>query len=267
MRVRAVIFDVYQTLLEVGPPPADADARWHALWARLPGNPPRPSLAAFTAECDAVIRREHALARERGVAWPEVCWPAVTVEAAPALRALDDRALDDWLFAQAQIGRTLRLSPGAGILLPRLLATGLALGLASNAQPYTWRELEEALQPIGLDRACFDPALCFWSFDHGFSKPDPHVFRFLSARLRARGIAPDATLMVGDRRDNDVEPARRAGWRAWHLKQAGPVPAPGGPGESSGTNPAELAGDWGALDRFLSRTVEGYPFEPSQSTS
>lgn len=295
MSVRAVIFDVYQTLLEVGPPPDDADARWRALWTRLPGNTPPPSLVAFTADCEAVIRREHALAREQGVAWPEVYWPAVTVAAAPALRALDPPVLDDWLFAHAQLVRTVRLDPHAGNVLRRLASTGIAQGIASNAQPYTWRELEDALRTVGLDGACFDPALRFWSFEQGFSKPDPHVFRLLSARLRARGISPDETLMVGDRLDNDVAPARRAGWQAWHLGRAGPVTVPGGSGDAclasaamltvpesgecrrddrttgsgevSGTKPAELVGDWRALDRFLARVVEGYPFAANQSTS
>lgn len=254
MSVRAVIFDVYQTLLEVGPPPADADARWRALWARLPGNTPPPSLAAFAADCEAVVRREHALAREQGVACPEVYWPAVTVAAAPALRTLDPRALDDWLFAHAQLVRTVRLAPHAGHVLRRLVSTEIALGIASNAQPYTWRELEAGLRTIGLDRAGFDPALCFWSFEQGFSKPDPHVFRLLSTRLQARGISPDETLVVGDRQDNDIAPAHRAGWQAWHLGRAG-------------TNLAELAGDWPALEQFLARTVAGYPLDASQSTS
>ena len=57
----------------------------------------------------------------------------------------------------------------------------------------------------------FDPELRFWSFENGFSKPDPHVFRILTARLEARGISPSETLMVGDRFDNDIEPARAHG--------------------------------------------------------
>lgn len=31
MNIRAIIFDLYGTLLEVGPPPPDADARWQSL--------------------------------------------------------------------------------------------------------------------------------------------------------------------------------------------------------------------------------------------
>lgn len=250
MKVRAVIFDVYQTVLEVAPPPAAAAQRWRTLWTRIPGRGPRPSLEEFTARCEAVIRRERATARDRGIAWPEVYWPQVAVEAAPALRALEGAALEDWLFAHAQMVRTVRLAPGAGNLLRSLVPTGLGLGVASNAQPYTWRELDGALAEVGMSRACFDPALCFWSFAHGFSKPDPHVFRVLTARLAARGIPADAALMVGDRLDNDIQPALRAGWQAWHLRS--PDPTPGQRLDGRG-----FEGDWPALGGFLSRELEG----------
>jgi FMN phosphatase YigB (HAD superfamily) len=63
----------------------------------------------------------------------------------------------------------------------------------------------------------FDRELRFWSFENGFSKPDPHVFRILTARLEARGISPAETLMVGDRLDNDIEPAKAQGWQTWQL--------------------------------------------------
>lgn len=237
MKIRAVICDVYQTLLEVGPPPADAGARWAALWRQTFGAPPALSLQEFSTACTRVIAREHAATRARGIAHPEVWWPAVAAEVIPALRALPPGAQADFLFAHMQLNRSLRLVPGAAAGLRRLTTTGRLLGLASNAQAYTWRELDEALAGAGLSRAVFAPELCFWSCLHGFSKPDPHVFCLLSARLTARGIGPTETLMVGDREDNDLIPARAHGWQTWRL---GAVPADGSPG-----------GDWAALLRWL----------------
>ncbi|MEK7674360.1 MAG: HAD hydrolase-like protein [Verrucomicrobiota bacterium] len=35
----------------------------------------------------------------------------------------------------------------------------------------------------------------------------------LTARMTARSIPPSQTLMVGDRLDNDIEPARAHGWQ------------------------------------------------------
>ncbi|MBI2498221.1 MAG: hypothetical protein HYV75_10040, partial [Opitutae bacterium] len=63
MKIRAIIFDVYQTLLEVGPPPADAGRRWDDLWRRMLGGEPRLGLAGFGTACEAIIAREHGAAR------------------------------------------------------------------------------------------------------------------------------------------------------------------------------------------------------------
>lgn len=217
MKIRAVIFDVYKTLLEVGPPPADAGRRWDDLWRRMLGRKPRLSLAGFGTACEAIIAREHAAARAAGIPHPEVCWPEVVREVVPEVTALDEAGRAEFAYRQTGLWHTVRLDPAAADMLRTLSPEGLMLGLASNAQPYTLRELDEALRGAGLSSALFDPVLSFWSFAHGFSKPDPHVFRLLTARLRARGVAPAETLMVGDRLDNDIEPARAQGWQTWQI--------------------------------------------------
>ena len=112
------------------------------------------------------------------------------------------------------------------------------MGIASNSQHYTWRELDTALAVHGLNRALFDNELCFWSFERGFSKPDPEVFRWLAARLQPRGVPPANALMVGDRQDNDIEPARQVGWQTWKLTSAGETDNP-------------QAGDWESLQHYL----------------
>ena len=45
--------------------------------------------------------------------------------------------------------------------------------------------------------------------------------------LEARGISPGEALMVGDRLDNDIDPARAFGWQTWQLS-ARPAREPGG---------------------------------------
>lgn len=217
MNCRAVIFDVYKTLLDVGPPPADAAARWGRLWRDLLGGEPRLDLAGFATGCHEVIARDHAAARAAGVPYPEVYWPAIVREVVPEVAALDATAQTEFAFRQTGLWHTVRLCPAAADTLHDLKRSGLLLGIASNAQPYTLRELDEALATAGLSATMFTPALTFWSFAHGFSKPDPHVFRLLTARLRAHGVAPGETLMVGDRLDNDIEPARAHGWQTWHI--------------------------------------------------
>ncbi|MDI1249445.1 MAG: HAD family hydrolase [Lacunisphaera sp.] len=217
MNCRAVIFDIYQTLLDVGPPPADAETRWAALWHDLLGREPRLDLAGFAGGCREAIARDHAAAKAAGVPFPEVYWPEIVREVVPEVAALDATSQAEFAYRQTGLWHTVRLNPAAADTLRDLQQRGLLLGIASNAQPYTLRELDEALATAGLSATMFTPALTFWSFAHGFSKPDPHVFRLLTARLRALGVAPAETLMVGDRLDNDIEPARDQGWQTWQI--------------------------------------------------
>jgi FMN phosphatase YigB (HAD superfamily) len=217
MRVRAVLFDIYKTLLEVGPPPADAPERWVALWEKFLNTRPQLDLARFGANCDIVIAREHAAARATGVDFPEVYWPDVVREVLPQTASLSAAQFDEFLYSQTCLWHTVRLAPDLPELLQALSQHDLLLGLVSNCQPYSLRELDAELSRVNLDRSLFLRELCFLSFEHGFSKPNPHAFRLLTIRLRALGITPAQTLMVGDRLDNDIAPAQAQGWQTWLL--------------------------------------------------
>jgi putative hydrolase of the HAD superfamily len=225
LKVRAAIFDVYATLLQVGAPPADAEAQWQKLFEKMLGVSPPVSRMEFSRRSSQIIARRHAAAKASGIAWPEIVWPAIVLEILPGVARLSASKRDDFILRQMQIGRTLRLAPNAAACLRQMDDHGLLLGIASNAQAYTLRELDTALQGEHLDLSLFDPGLRFWSFENGFSKPNPHVFRILTARLEARGISAAETLMVGDRLDNDIEPARAHGWQTWHLTAFGKVGA------------------------------------------
>ncbi len=235
--IRAVICDVYHTLLEVGPPPTDAGERWDALCREVFGSPRRLSLDEFAAKTSTLTAHEHAAAKALGVIHPEIVWPSVAGEALPDLANLSEERREEFLYRHAQLQRSVNLVPGAAEVLSRLSANGTYLGIASNAQSYTLCELDAALASAKLDRSLFHPDLCFWSFRFGFSKPDPHVFRMLRARLQARGVPWQETLMVGDRRDNDIEPARSQGWQTWRLSKDAVLDS--------------CAGDWHALGRQL----------------
>lgn len=217
MSIQAVIFDIYNTLLDVGPPPPDADERWRRLCRNELGAERPLSRLEFSIACNKVIAQLHEAARRRGIAWPEVDWPAVVGEVIPQVSQLSPQQQAEFHLAQIQTGHTTRMRAETAGMLRWLKERGLVLGIASNAQAYTRLELDAALQGHGLSMNLFDPGLCFWSFEHGFSKPDPHVFQILTVRLGSRGIGPAATLMVGDRLDNDIEPARAHGWSVWQL--------------------------------------------------
>jgi len=242
MKPRALISDIYNTLLEVGPPPADAVERWEFLWEDILADPARLTLEEFAAACGKIIAREHDSAMRVGVQNPEIYWPAVAREALPELARLAESESAEFLYQHAQLQRTARLMPGAGEVLGKLEETKVLLGLASNCQPYTLRDLDDALATAKLSRAVFKPELCFFSFAAGFSKPNPHAFRFLRAQLQACRIRPADTLLVGDRLDNDLEPARSHGFQTWRL-----TAAPSFDGNAGG--------DWSVLGGHLAARV------------
>jgi FMN phosphatase YigB (HAD superfamily) len=237
MKVRAAIFDVYGTLLEVGPAPSGADERWKALFRDTFKSEPTLSRLDFSIATNRAIALRHADAKARGVQFPEILWPSIVAEVLPGFSRLAASVQDEFVFRQIQIGRTTHLKPGVGYALQLLVNRGSVLGIASNAQRYTIRELQEALSGNGARFSQFDSALCIWSFENGFSKPDPHVFQILLARLEARGISAAETLMIGDRLDNDIEPARACGMQTWHL-----TPSAGS---------AQKSGNWEALANQL----------------
>jgi len=238
MKFRAIIFDLYNTLLEIVPPPGDAGARWVDLCHRKLGMATPPTLEQFEESCRLVVHAEHALAHSRGVRTPEVVWGEVARLALPALGALKDSELADFVYEHAGLERGVRLMAGAEEVLRHARAHNVTLGILSNAQAYSVRELERALGEAGLSLDLFDRELCFWSYRFGFSKPDPYAFQILNARLLARGVRPEQILMVGDREDNDILPARSFSWIAWHLRRDKALP------ESA-------AGDWAALRAYL----------------
>lgn len=227
MKARAIICDVYGTLMEVGPGPSDVEARWEALCTRVLGRPASRLWAAHVDALRAEVLRARSASQARGVAVPEVVWADIVGGVLPELKALPPSARDAFLVEQAALTHAVRLFPGTEICLERWQADGVLLGIASNAQPYSEVELEQTLEPAGLSSTLFDPSLCFWSWRFGFSKPDAHVFQILDARLRRHGIPPEAVLMVGDRMDNDLKPAREWGWQTWHLSRS-PQQQPGG---------------------------------------
>jgi len=67
------------------------------------------------------------------------------------------------------------------------------------------REMLAALRRDRVLRACDVILLDSWC---GFSKPDLSIFRYALRRL---SVDPTKALMIGDRLDNDIEPAERLG--------------------------------------------------------
>jgi FMN phosphatase YigB (HAD superfamily) len=180
-RLSAVVFDVGETLV-------DETRHWGewADWLAV------PRLTFFAALGIVIERRWH----HRRVF--ELVRPGLDLAAEQQRRA--------------EAGWTYRFEPGdfypdALPCLAALRTAGYRLGIAGN-QP---EAAEAALAAAGV-AADFVASSARW----GVEKPDPAFFAKVA---EAAGAAPAAIAYVGDRLDNDVLPAARAGMLAVFLRR------------------------------------------------
>ena len=234
MKPRAILFDVYGTLLELlqAPTAIETESEWHRWHAKWLGTRPSRIWEEHVGAVREEVNRCRTALQKRGIPHPEVIWNEILDKVLPEWHRIPPSEREEATVELAALTHRVRLYEAAGPFLKRLLGEGIFIGIASNAQPYSETELSRELSRIGMDRPPWMPDLCFWSWRHGFAKPDPHVFRMLDVRIRRLGIRAAEVLMVGDRWDNDIEPARMSGWKGWHLARE-PL---GG-----------LGGDWEAL--------------------
>jgi putative hydrolase of the HAD superfamily len=125
--------------------------------------------------------------------------------------------LDEALLTPALTHRPPMLA-GAGELLAALKASGLSVGLISNAGITPGVVLARLLDDMGLGRH-FDVTI--FSDEVELSKPAPAIFAHTLDEL---GLAPDEAVFVGDQPVLDVLGARRAGM--W-MVQIGDLPPEG----------------------------------------
>ena len=83
------------------------------------------------------------------------------------------------------------------------------LGIIANQIPGA----EKRLEGMGI-RRYFD--LIVSSAEEGVAKPDPRIFRIALTRACC---TPDQAVMIGDRIDNDIVPAKQMGMKTVWIKQ------------------------------------------------
>ena len=138
------------------------------------------------------------------------------------LRSLEAIAGRYWAYPPSALYRDV---------IPALeeLRRSYRLGVIAN-QP---GEVRTAMTRDGLE-----PFFEVWgvSDELGVGKPDPRLFEMAA---RTAGVAPSAAVMVGDRLDYDVRPAKLVGMRAiWMLRGEAPDrPTPAQLGEADGSVP------------------------------
>ena len=121
----------------------------------------------------------------------------------------DDPGLGQLVLAEARYPRELEaLYDGAEQTL-RTLLRHYRIGVIANQSPGT----EERLIKWGLMPFV---SVCLASAELGIEKPDPAIFRIALARAEC---AAEEAVMIGDRLDNDIRPARLQGWKTVRILQ------------------------------------------------
>jgi putative hydrolase of the HAD superfamily len=113
------------------------------------------------------------------------------------------RRLSEWREEQSARRNLFEPRPGVDAVLSALQMRGLKLGLAAN-QPAA---VIERLAAHGLGHYFANQGV---SGVYGFRKPDVRLFLRACEDLR---VEPQECIMVGDRVDNDVVPAKLLGMR------------------------------------------------------
>jgi len=199
--LKAVLFDLDDTLWPIGPVIAQAELRWHAWLAAH-----APKVAAMFS-IDELRRRRMALLQAR----PELVVDLaqlrrVGLQEAFALAGEDaahiEGAIRHFLAARNDVTPFDDVLPGLA-----QLGRHLPLGVITNGNA--------DLEAIGLQHH-FQFILAAAHF--GRAKPDPDIFLAACAAMQ---VAPQEAVYVGDDLRLDVEGAQQAGLRAVWMNRSG----------------------------------------------
>jgi HAD superfamily hydrolase (TIGR01509 family) len=186
--MRAIVFDVFGTLCEIGDPRRPFGRLLRHL--HNTGYDPHDDPARWLMSRPLDLR-------------------ATVAELGASAAVSDDliAALESDL--QAELA-SVRLFPDVLPALAGLRSTGVKIGVCSNlAAPYAAPVL--SLLPNDLD-------FYGWSFEIGAIKPDRAIYQ---AVCRSLACAPEDVLFVGDTEDADVDGPRAFGMKAVHLDRDG----------------------------------------------
>lgn len=198
---RAVIFDIYGTLLTSPPIQTDEvnpqmDGLMQDILEQHGYDPPESP----TQELRDLIALKH---EESEHEYPEVEMREIWREILGADPMVDMTDLVNAIESQC---RPVQPMPGASGFIRRLAHSGVALGLLSNGQCNTLRSL-------GGIRDFFSPELILVSYQQGVAKPSPELFQLMADRLAARGIPVGEALYIGNDPLKDIVPAAACGFK------------------------------------------------------
>ena len=212
-RVKAMLFDVYGTLLISGSGDMNIHTVNHNRKRMLAGVLERYGIDRTPENLMDSLRRtidnDHDSFRQEGIDYPEVdivrVWQTV-------LGPGDVARVKAFALEFEMIVNPVYPMPGLEDLLSACRGQNLLLGIISNAQFYTPLMLERLLGK-SLDMCGFDPQLTFFSYRFRIAKPSSFMFERAAEIFSRRGVPPAAVLYVGNDMRNDILPAKTIGFQ------------------------------------------------------
>ena len=187
--VRWLFFDLGNTLI-------DEEAAWEC----------RLRLLVEALECHG---------RRSSVQEAQTALAAAAAEFAPRfiVRAIEKLVDDDecrrTVLAAARYRKELEAPYAAAEPVLRALSASYKIGVIANQSVSSTERLTRwGLMPF--------VSTCLCSFELGLEKPDPAIFALAIERV---GCAPSEVVMIGDRLDYDIRPARLLDWKTIRVSQ------------------------------------------------
>jgi len=200
--IRAVIFDIYGTLLIAPPGAVKPDPVFDPKLQKILTGFGYPPLEQPTGLLHDAVKKHHAASAETH---PEIdlrqLWREILdsdADTTPLVQCIEDA----WHPCSEM--------PGAGKTIRDLADSGLILGVLSNAQSNTLPTLDRLLGNIS---PLLTESLTLLSYQHGIAKPSPVFFQLMVTRLAELGISPSEILFVGNDPEQDIIPAAASGFR------------------------------------------------------
>jgi HAD superfamily hydrolase (TIGR01509 family) len=124
-------------------------------------------------------------------------------------KLIDDLECRKLILAEARYDKELESPYEGAEQTLRMLSSHYRIGVIANQPAGTEERLARwRLMPF--------ISICLSSTEVGLEKPDPAIFQLA---LSQSGCQPPQAVMIGDRLDNDIRPARLLGWKTIRIAQ------------------------------------------------
>ena len=222
--IKCVIFDVYGTLMVsgVGDISHSTGENRNAGILRVLrdlGLPLHPRIEDPGSIFKSLILQHQDMVRSKGVSHPEVDIREVWLDFLNQCSSIESITTHEHpLIEELSIRYELAVNPtwpmpGLDAILYDLRASGVILGIVSNAQFFT-PLLFNAYLNRSLEELGFEDEICQWSYFYKEAKPSERLYRINAEILRTKwNIEPEQTLYVGNDMLNDITPANALGYK------------------------------------------------------